>query len=148
MDDVVGDIFVRFYERAPRVREAECLRSYLMSIARNVVQDQIRKRTRRQRALCIVDSDVDEARATDDPAARAALLELGAILERMRLQDRRAYVLRRVMGLKLDRVAEELGVSRSTTQRRVNFAIEFVHRSAARNALLSEYTHPDYRDQG
>jgi len=103
------------------------------------VRAEIRRRTRLRRAFGARDGSVDEARSVDDPAARAALIELGGILARMGESERRAYLLRVVGDLGLDAVADALGLSRSTAQRRISAASTFLRKSAARNALLSEY---------
>jgi len=139
VDDIVAEAFLRFLERASRVRRAESLRAYLLSITQNTVRAEIRRRTRLRRAFGARDGSVDEARSVDDPAARAALIELGGILARMGESERRAYLLRVVGDLGLDAVADALGLSRSTAQRRISAASTFLRKSAARNALLSEY---------
>lgn len=139
VDDIVVDVFVRFIERPAHVRQAENLRAYLLSIARNAVREEIRRRVRHRRLLALTDAPEGDLLSTDDPVARAALLELGAILGRLGERDRRAYVLRAVVGLEVDAVARHLGLSRSTARRRITAASTFVRKSAARNALLSTY---------
>src|SRR5690606_17130673 len=137
--DFVALSFRRFLARPSRVLRAESLRAYLLSISQNTVRAGIRRRTRLRRAFGARDGSVDEARSVDDPAARAALIELGGILARMGESERRAYLLRGVGDLGLDAVADALGLSRRTATRRLSAASTFLRKSAARNALLSEY---------
>lgn len=138
-DDIVNDVFLRFFERAAHVREAANLRAYVLSIARHVICEELEKRTRQRTTFGVLEHDFDAAFSSDDPAAGAALRELDTILDRLRDQDRHAYLLRKVAGLGLEGVAEALGISPSTTQRRIAAASEFVRKSASRSALLSEY---------
>lgn len=139
-DDLVSEVFLRFFERADQVRSAPGLRNYLYSIALYTARDGIRHRTRQRHAFATCARDVtDETRSTDDPRARAALRQLEAILQGMRSSDRQAYVLRQVVGLELDQVASALGVSLSTARRRVRAARQFVEKRASRSALLADY---------
>lgn len=140
LDDLVNEVFVRFFEHAHQVRSAEGLKFYVLSIARNTARERIRERVRERRVFdASRDTRLEEAHASDSPAAHAALAQLRAILARLRDEERRAYVLREIVGLELPRVAEELGISKSTTQRRIAAANAFVRKSAARTALLADY---------
>ncbi len=140
LDDLVNEVFARFFEHARHVRSAEGLKFYLLSIARNTARERIRERMRERRIFdASHDTSLDEGRTTDNPAAHAALGQLRTILERLHDEERRAYVLREIVGLELPRVALELGISKSTTQRRIAAASAFVRKSAARSALLAHY---------
>lgn len=140
IDDLVSEVFLRFFEGAARIRSASGLRSYLYAIALHTARDDMRLRQKERGALPTSGSVLcDEVRSHDDPRARAALRHLETILRGMRSSERDAYVLRQVVGLALPDVARALGVSLSTAQRRVRSARQFVEKRAARSALLSEY---------
>ena len=141
IDDLVGEVFVGFFESARNIRSAEGMRSYMVSIIMNTARREIRRRKRR-RLLFWKDEPADSIErvpSTDDPKAKAALLQLSRILEGLGVEERLAYVLHELDGLGLIEVAAALGVSHSTAKRRVRRASEFVRRRVVRNALLTDY---------
>ncbi len=139
VEDIVAEAFLRFLERNTEANELESPRAYLLSIARNLVYGEIRRRIRQRRVFEPFDPSEDESVGPESPAACAAVLEVESILARLSELDRRAFILRKVEGFELEQIAETLGISRSTTQRRVASAGEFLRRSASRSALLSEF---------
>lgn len=141
IEDVVSDVFLRFFERAHHIRHAHAVRTYLVAIAQNTVRNEIRRRQRHREFFddCDATLAIANLSARDNPMAHAALHQLAAILERLHEEDRQAYILREIVGLDVLKVARRLGISKSTTQRRIRAAGEFVRKSAARSALLSHY---------
>lgn len=139
VDDIVGEAFLRLLERSPEARALECPHAYLLSIAKNLVYGEIRRRVRERKVLEPANPDEDESLGTENPAARAAMFELESLLGRLSELDRRAFVLRKIEGFELEQIAAVLGISRSTTQRRVASASQFLRRSASRSALLSDF---------
>lgn len=139
VEDIVAETFLRFLERASGATELESPRAYLLSIAKNLVYGEIRRRIRQRRVFEPLDLSADESPSTESAEARAALLELENLLTRLGDLDRNAFLLRKVDGYELEQIADRLGISRSTTQRRVASAGEFLRRSASRSALLSEF---------
>lgn len=137
VDDVVADVFFSFFQRADYVSCLENVQAYLFAIVNNRIRLEIRKRILERCAFG--HAELDAACSTDSPAAHAAVQELRAILLRLRERERNAFVLHEIAGLNLDQVSESLGISRSTTKRRVAAAHASVRRKAARCALLSEY---------
>ncbi|HSC89203.1 MAG TPA: sigma-70 family RNA polymerase sigma factor [Polyangiaceae bacterium] len=141
VDDLIGEVFVGFFESARNVRSAEGLRSYMVSITMNTARREVRRQKRRRLLFWRDDESepLERAAAPDDPKAKAALLQLNAILASLGTEERLAYVLHELEGLGLLEVAEALGVSHSTAKRRVKSAAAFVQRRASRNALLADY---------
>jgi RNA polymerase sigma-70 factor (ECF subfamily) len=139
VDDLVIEVFLRFFEAAARMRCGGNLKGYLGAIALYTARGELRQRRRRRLAFSILAPETSSSAASDDPRARAALEQLRAILLEMRSVDRDAFVLRRIEGFGLSQVAELLGVSLSTARRRVRSGARFVEKRAARSALLSEY---------
>jgi RNA polymerase sigma-70 factor, ECF subfamily len=141
VDDLVSDVFVGFFESARNIRSAEGLRSYIVSIAMNTARRELRSRKRR-RLLFLWDSPdlaMERAPGTDDPRAKAALLQLADILNDLSAEERLVYLLHVVENLPVIDVAETLELSVSTVKRRLRRATERVLRRVARNPLLTDY---------
>lgn len=141
IEDIVGDVFLRFLENARRIRSPEGVRSYLVSITMNSVRREARKRKRRalfQRFFAGAD-EMERRPGLDDPKAKAALIQLSRILDELSANDRAAFVLRCMEGLPINEVADVLRISESTAKRRARRASERVLKRVSRNALLADY---------
>jgi RNA polymerase sigma-70 factor (ECF subfamily) len=141
VEDVVSDVFLRFLENARRIRTAQGVRSYLVSITMNSVRQEARKRKRRAlfQRFFLVSDEVERRPGLDDPRAKAALIQLSRILDELSVNDRAAFVLRCMEGLPIVEVAETLKISHSTAKRRARRASERVLKRVSRNALLADY---------
>lgn len=141
VEDLVSDVFVGFFESAKNIRQASGIRSYIVSIAMNVVRREVRQRKRRRLIYRLVGGpgDWERGASTDDPKAKAALLQLSRILDDIDTEERIAFVLSGLEGLTMVEIAEVLHVSLSTAKRRVRRANEHVRKRVSRNALLADY---------
>jgi len=127
-EDVVQDAFVIAFENLGDLRDEEAFRDWLLSIAVR----QVHRRFRRWRLMRAVgldrgESDVTLAEQADpraSPEAVAALAEISRLLETLNAEDRVAWVLRRVEGERVDRVALVCRCSRATAKRRIARADE------------------------
>lgn len=139
--DLMGDVFLTFFENAHRIRLAGGVRSYLVSITMNIVRREVR-RSRRRRLIYgpgSTSGDLDVKPGHDDPSAKAALIQLSRILEELDAEERAAFVLHGMEGMQIAEIAQALGISHSTAKRRVRRANEHVCKRVSRNALLADY---------
>lgn len=141
ISDLVGDAFVTFFENAHRIRTAEAVRSYLVSIVMNLVRREVRRRKRRELLykLSGAPTELEHEPGQDDPKAKAALIQLSRILDDLGADERAAFVLHSLEGMRLAEIADVLRVSLSTAKRRVQRANEHVFKKVSRNALLADY---------
>lgn len=141
VEDLVGDVFVGFFESAKNIRQASGIRSYIVSITMNVVRREIRQRKRRRLVYKLFGGPQEWERgtSTDDPKAKAALLQLSRLLDEIDTEERIAFVLNGLAGMSMAEIAEVLNVSLSTAKRRVRRANEHVLKRVSRNALLADY---------
>ena len=122
-EDVVQDAFVIALNGIRDLRDVDVFGEWLLSIAVRHVY----RRFRRWKVLRAVGLDRGHGDATlarqADPSAspetRAALSEIGRLLDTLSAEERVAWVLRRVEGEKVDRVAAACGCSRATAKRRI-----------------------------
>src|SRR5690606_31711244 len=76
---------------------------------------------------------------SDDPKAKAALLQLTGILETLGAEEQMVFVLHCLEGLPLVEVAEAMDTSLSTVKRRMKRANERVLRRVQKHPLLADY---------
>jgi RNA polymerase sigma-70 factor (ECF subfamily) len=140
IEDLTADVFVGFYESALNIRSAGGLRSYIVSVTMNTVRRELRRRKRRRLFFGENDDGLFErAPGTDDPQAKAALLQLSRILDELGEEERLTFVLHALEDLPLLEVAGALNISHSTAKRRYQRASERVRRRVEKNPLLTDY---------
>jgi RNA polymerase sigma-70 factor (ECF subfamily) len=114
---LMQDVFERF-ARLPMLRDGEALRSFIYSVALRTLKWELRRR-RVRRILRLSDSGQlpDLPVRGTDSEARQLLAHFYALLEKIAVNDRAAFVLRYMEGFKLEEIAERMGVSLATAKR-------------------------------
>jgi len=141
VDDLVAEVFVGLFESAGNIRSAGGLRSYVVSVTMNTARREFRRR-KRFNLFFLRDEGHEIAERTagsDDPKAKAALLQLHRILEGLDHEERLIFVLHVLEELPLQEAAANLSVSLSTAKRRLKRANERIRRRVISNPLLSEF---------
>lgn len=139
--DLVADVFVTFFASAQRIKSPLAVRSYLVSITMNLMRRELKLRRRRAlfQRFTGNSAEYEQQAGTDDPKAKAALIQLSRILDELSADERAAFVLSNLEGMPVLEVAEVLRVSESTAKRRIRRANEHVLKRVSRNALLADY---------
>ena len=119
-EDLLQEVFLRFYKRIRTLREPAAVRGFLFGICLRVVQGEIASRNRRRWLRLTPTGDApDTAVPGPDVEARDAVARYYAVLERLGTSERSIFVSRTIEMLTLAEVAEAHGVSISTAQRRL-----------------------------
>ena len=82
---------------------------------------------------------VTDLQAVADTSTQAALGRAYALLERLPAVERAAFGMRFIEGMKIEEVAQALGVSLATAKRRLQSARERFAKLAAGDALLRDW---------
>jgi RNA polymerase sigma-70 factor (ECF subfamily) len=123
VDDVVQDVFIQAHRGLAKLRDPEAVRPWLRRIAVRRARRWLRKRwVRRWFGESDVDVEADIVDASASPEERAQIAHIYRTLERMPRDERIVWVLRLVEGETLESIAELLGCSVSTVQRRLRAA--------------------------
>ena len=112
-DDLTQEVYARAYAALPRYRGDSPPRVWLLGIARHVCVDEVRRRTRRRRLLR---SAPPPPTATPDPTG---MVDLDHLLAGLDHDQRAAFVLTQVLGLRYAEAAEALGCPIGTVRSRV-----------------------------
>jgi RNA polymerase sigma-70 factor (ECF subfamily) len=123
VDDVVQDVFIQAHRGLSKLRDPEAVRPWLRRITVRRSRRWLRKRwVLRWFRESDVDGETDLADPSASPEERAQLAYIYRTLERMPRDERLVWVLRFVEGETLESIAELLGCSVSTVQRRLRAA--------------------------
>jgi RNA polymerase sigma-70 factor (ECF subfamily) len=122
IEHLVQQIFLNFFRRVSTLREPKALPAFILSIAHSTLCKELRRR-RVHRWLGLGNSRNSSQRISHpDPETRQALARFYGILDKLGSEDRMAFVLRCLEGLELSEVACVLGLSLTSTRRRVGRA--------------------------
>jgi len=129
-EDIVQDTFATALSALDQIREPRALRSWLIQIAIRKVHRRLRReKVLRSLGLRASDSDDDDAdglAAIAGPGCRAdvrvELIELDAVLRKLPVAERLAWILRRVEGHTVADIARLCRCSVATAKRRIGAA--------------------------
>ncbi|MEO0425733.1 MAG: sigma-70 family RNA polymerase sigma factor [Pseudomonadota bacterium] len=118
------DTWLRVVRARERYRPTSSFRSYLFTIAHNVLTDLWRRQGRRPADAAV---DPDELVGRGDPQAESERAELVdqffALLAQLPMEQREAFVLREDAGLSNEQIAEVTGVGVETVRSRIRYAV-------------------------
>jgi RNA polymerase sigma-70 factor, ECF subfamily len=130
-DDLTQETFLRAIKSLPRFSGRSSARTWLLSIARRVVVDQIRYNTSRPRPAHVVDLDdvLPGGGRIED------MVEIRILLDGLDPERREALVLTQVLGLSYAEAADVCGCPIGTIRSRVARARDDLHRAAREDGL-------------
>jgi RNA polymerase sigma-70 factor (ECF subfamily) len=119
-DDLAQEVYERAIAALPRYRGDGPARGWLLTIARRVCADHVRKAQRRRRndAAVLQQAHVDPAMSSDTTVR----VDLDDLLARLDDDRRVAFVLTQVLGMYYDEAAEVIGCPVGTVRSRVSRA--------------------------
>ncbi len=134
-DDLTQDVFIHAFTRLDSLENPQAFSAWLGSMTVRMAS----KRLRRRRLLMRLGLwrnepiDLDQAVSKSAPADVAAELRVVyGMLERLSPEERVALLLRRIEGLELAEIAEQMGLSLATVKRRLSAAEARLQRARAR----------------
>ena len=117
-EDLTQEIFARVFAKVGGLQKAESLRSYIISFVIRTMKWEMRKRRSGRWLSFLASDDLPEIPSpVTDPVARDVLRRFYAMLEKLGPRERMVFSLRHVEAMKLDEIAEVLGISLSTVKR-------------------------------
>jgi RNA polymerase sigma-70 factor (ECF subfamily) len=136
-EDLLQEVFIRFFRRIDTLREAGAVRGFLTGICIHVVHAEIVARRRRRWLRLTFTGELPEApvRAADGDA-REAVARYYRLLDGLSSKDRSLFVARTIEGLTLEEVAAVHQVSVSTAQRRLRRAAQRIAAQVRRDPVL------------
>jgi RNA polymerase sigma-70 factor (ECF subfamily) len=137
IDDLAQDVFLLLFQRVSTLREPQALRAFVIGITAHTIRRELR-RMRLARWLTFGDTPPTEDRDVDYDS-REAVRNLYAILDRLGPDERTVFTLRFLEGLEVVEVAAALGMSLTTTKRRLAHARDRVVFHARRDVTLVGY---------
>jgi RNA polymerase sigma-70 factor (ECF subfamily) len=141
-EDLLQEVFIRFYRRIATLREPSAVRAFLTGICIHVVRGEIGRRQRRRWLSLTPTGDMPEPSPSfPDLEGREAVTRYYRLVDKLGGKDRSFFVARTLEGMTLDEVAAAHEVSVSTAQRRINRATKRIAALVRRDPTLARFAY-------
>lgn len=136
--DVVQEVFVRIWQNRNKIDKHSSFKSYLFTIAYNIIVDHFRKRLKDKKYKDFLEANIKEVDSSQEK--NIEFLDLNELYEQSveQLPPRRKliYKMNRNEGLTYDEIAEQLNISRNTVRNQMAKTLEFLRKKIGKETLL------------
>jgi RNA polymerase sigma-70 factor (ECF subfamily) len=134
-EDLLQEVFLRVFQGLPRFSSRCKFTTWLFQVTKNRVLDELRARDRRPLApLCL--DDVPPLEVVDQPVERVETIDaLWRAIDALNVDLKMALLLRDVVGLSYNEIADTLEVTLATVKWRIFKAREDVQLALAREGI-------------
>lgn len=120
-EDLTQDVFLCLFNKIASLRDPGALRSFVVSVTVRTLKWKLRRRRLRQWVRLTETGELPDVPVPGVDAAEA-LRVFYRLLEKLGIDERMVFVLRRVDGMQLQEVADATGYSLATVKRRLRRA--------------------------
>jgi RNA polymerase sigma-70 factor (ECF subfamily) len=134
-EDLTQEVFIRVFQGLPKFSLRSKFTTWLFQVTKNRVLDELRASERRPRALVAID-DAPPLEVVDAPIERVETVQaLWAAVDELNTDLKMALLLRDVVGLSYNEIADSLDTTLATVKWRIFKAREEVQMALAREGL-------------
>jgi RNA polymerase sigma-70 factor, ECF subfamily len=136
-EDLTQEVFIRVFQGLPKFSLRSKFTTWLFQVTKNRVLDELRANERRPRALVALD-DAPQLEVLDAPAEQVEMIEaLWTAVDGLNTDLKMALLLRDVVGLSYNEIADSLDTTLATVKWRIFKAREEVQLALAREGFNS-----------
>ncbi len=134
-EDLTQEVFIRIFQGLPKFSLRSKFTTWMFQVTKNRVLDELRASERRPRALVALD-DIAPLEVVDPPAERLEAIDaLWRAIEELNTDLKMALLLRDVVGLSYNEIADSLETTLATVKWRIFKAREEVQLALAREGI-------------
>jgi RNA polymerase sigma-70 factor, ECF subfamily len=134
-EDLTQEVFIRVFQGLPKFSLRSKFTTWLFQVTKNRVLDELRASERRPRALVAID-DAPPLEAVDAPVEQVEMIDaLWSAVDALNTDLKMALLLRDVVGLSYNEIADALDTTLATVKWRIFKAREEVQLSLAREGI-------------
>jgi RNA polymerase sigma-70 factor (ECF subfamily) len=139
-EDLTQEVFIRVFQGLPKFSLRSKFTTWLFQVTKNRVLDELRASERRPRALVAID-DAPPLEVVDAPVEQVeTIAALWVAVDELNTDLKMALLLRDVVGLSYNEIADSLDTTLATVKWRIFKAREEVQLSLAREGITSGIT--------
>jgi len=127
-EELVQEVFVQIWEHHQSLKSELSFKSYLFTIALNLIRKHFNKRAISLRYLESLrnDSETEETQKIEDGNYESILQQIGLIIEKMPPRRREIFVKSKLEGKSSKEIADELNISDGTVDNQVSEGLKFI----------------------
>jgi RNA polymerase sigma-70 factor (ECF subfamily) len=134
-EDLTQEVFIRVFQGLPKFSLRSKFTTWLFQVTKNRVLDELRASERRPRALVAID-DIPPLEVVDAPLEQVETIDaLWVAVDELNTDLKMALLLRDVVGLSYNEIADSLDTTLATVKWRIFKAREEVQLSLAREGI-------------
>jgi RNA polymerase sigma-70 factor (ECF subfamily) len=134
-EDLTQEVFIRVFQGLPKFSLRSKFTTWLFQVTKNRVLDELRASERRPRALVAID-DAPPLEAVDAPVEQVEMIDaLWTAVDGLNTDLKMALLLRDVVGLSYNEIADSLDTTLATVKWRIFKAREEVQLALAREGI-------------
>ncbi|HYY63150.1 MAG TPA: sigma-70 family RNA polymerase sigma factor [Gaiellaceae bacterium] len=134
-EDLTQEVFIRVFQGLPKFSLRSKFTTWLFQVTKNRVLDELRASERRPRALVAID-DAPPLEAVDAPVEQVEMIDaLWTAVDGLNTDLKMALLLRDVVGLSYNEIADALDTTLATVKWRIFKAREEVQLALAREGI-------------
>jgi RNA polymerase sigma-70 factor (ECF subfamily) len=134
-EDLTQEIFLRVFQGLPKFSLRSRFTTWMFQVAKNRVLDELRSMERRPRSFVSID-DLPPLEALDQPYERLEAIDaLWRAVEKLNVDLKMALLLRDVVGMSYNEIADSLEITLATVKWRIFKAREEVQLALAREGI-------------
>jgi RNA polymerase sigma-70 factor (ECF subfamily) len=134
-EDLTQEVFIRVFQGLPKFSLRSKFTTWLFQVTKNRVLDELRASERRPRALVAID-DAPPLEVVDAPVEQVETIQaLWAAVDELNTDLKMALLLRDVVGLSYNEIADSLDTTLATVKWRIFKAREEVQLALAREGI-------------
>jgi RNA polymerase sigma-70 factor (ECF subfamily) len=134
-EDLTQEVFLRVFQGLPKFSLRSKFTTWLFQVTKNRVLDELRASERRPRALVALD-DIPPLEVVDAPVERVEAMDaLWRAIDELNVDLKMALLLRDVVGLSYNEIADSLETTLATVKWRIFKAREEVQLALARQGI-------------
>jgi RNA polymerase sigma-70 factor, ECF subfamily len=136
-EDLTQEVFIRVFQGLPKFSLRSKFTTWLFQVTKNRVLDELRASERRPRAVVAID-DAPPLEVVDAPVERVEMIQaLWTAVDQLNTDLKMALLLRDVVGLSYNEIADSLDTTLATVKWRIFKAREEVQLALAREGITS-----------
>ena len=136
--DVVQEVFLRIWQNRNKINEYSTFKSYLFTIAYNIIVDHFRKRLKDKKYKDFLEANIKEVDSSQEKHIEFS--DLNKLYEQAveQLPPRRKliYKMNRNEGFTYEVIAERLNISRNTVRNQMAKTLQFLRKKIGKETLL------------
>ncbi len=136
-EEVVQEVFTIVWEKRRRLKEGLSFKSYLFTIAYNIIKKHFRKRSYLieyfNTAIIEDDLDIDTLQEIDYVSLQGYITDL---IEKLPARRKEIFIKSRIDGLSINEIADSMNISHKTVENQISTALKYIRNCLKKEKLL------------